>query len=50
MTTLYKTVVRPHLEYGNAMRGPVYLGDVHKVEKIQKMSDKNDILNKELAL
>ena len=35
ITTLYKTMVRPNLEHGNAMRGPVYLGDVHKVEKIQ---------------
>ena len=36
ITTLYKTMVRPHLEYGNAMWSPVYIGDVHKVEKIQR--------------
>ena len=50
ITTLYKTMVRPHLEYGNAMcPGPVYIGDVHKVEKIQRRATKNDILNIELA-
>ena len=42
-------MVRPHLEYGNAMGGPVYIGDVHKVEKIQRRAT-NDKLNKELAL
>ena len=40
ITTLYKTMVRPHLEYGNAMWGPVYIGDVHKVEKIQRRATK----------
>ena len=40
ITTLYKTMVRPHHEYGNAMWGPVYIGDVHKVEKIQRRSTK----------
>ena len=29
-------MVQPHLEYGNGMWGPVYGGDVHKVEKIQR--------------
>ena len=33
-------MVRPHLEYGNAMWGPVYIGDVHKVEKIQRRAIK----------
>ena len=40
ITTLYKTMIRPHLEYGNAMWGPVFLGDVHKVEKIQRRATK----------
>ena len=60
--TLYKTMVRPHLEYGNAMWGPVYLGDIHKVEKIQRRATKmiysiknlpnnlpKNLFNKELA-
>ena len=33
-------MIRPLLEYGNAMWGPVYLGDVHKVEKIQRRATK----------
>ena len=40
ITTLYKTIIRPHIEYGNAMWGPVYIGDVHKVEKIQQRATK----------
>ena len=40
ITTLYKTMVQPHLEYGNAMWGPVYIGDLHKLEKIQRGATK----------
>ena len=32
--TLYKAMVRPHLEYGNAIWGP-NLGDIKMLEKIQ---------------
>ena len=38
--TLYKTMARPHLEYDNAMWGPIYLGHVHKVEKFQRGATK----------
>ena len=33
ITTSYKTTVRPHLEYGNAMCGPVYLVMFIKLRK-----------------
>ena len=32
--TLYKAVVRPHLEYGNIIWGPSSIGDINKVESI----------------
>ena len=31
---LYKSLVRPHLEYGNVIWGPFYKGDAQKVERI----------------
>ena len=37
---LYKSLVRPHLEYGNVIWGPFYKGDIKAVEKIQRRSTK----------
>jgi len=34
--SLYKTLVRPILEYGNLVWGPNYKGDICKLEKIQQ--------------
>ena len=35
ITTLYKAMVRPLLEYGNVIWGPFYTGDIRAVEAIQ---------------
>ena len=40
ITTLYKAIVRPHLEYGNAIWGPFYEGDIKKIEAIQRRTTK----------
>ena len=32
---LYKTLVRPILEYGNIIWGPHYSGDKHKIDRVQ---------------
>ena len=40
MTTLYKSMVRPHLEYGNAIWGPFYKGDIRIIEAIQRRATK----------
>ena len=37
---LYKSLVRPHLEYCNVIWGPFYKGDVIAVEKIQRRATK----------
>ena len=37
---LYKSMVRPHLEYGNVIWGPIYKGDQIMVEKVQKRATK----------
>ena len=34
--TLYKAIVRPHLEYSNAIWGPFYQNDIKKIESIQR--------------
>ena len=46
--TFYKTMVRPHLEYGNAIWGPNYLGDIKILEKIQRRATKMTIAIKDL--
>ena len=38
--TLYKAMVRPHLEYGNAIWGPFYQGDIKTIESIQRRATK----------
>ena len=38
--TLYKSMVRPHLEYGNAIWGPCYVGDSKSVEGVQRRATK----------
>ena len=35
MKMLYIAMVRPHLEYGNAIWGPFYQGDIKMVEAVQ---------------
>ena len=35
ITMLYKAMVRPHLEYGNAIWGPFYQADIKAVEAVQ---------------
>ena len=38
--TLYESMVRPHLEYGNAIWGPFYQGDIKKIEAVQRRATK----------
>ena len=40
VTTLYKSMVRPHLEYGNVIWGPTYQGDKLLLEKVQRRATK----------
>ena len=40
MSTLYKSMVRPHLEYGNAIWGPFYAMDKKAVESVQRRATK----------
>ena len=44
---LYTTLVRPTLEYGNAPRTTQYIGDMDKIEKVQRRATKlcTDIKN-----
>lgn len=37
---LFKSLVRPHLEYGNVIWGPFYKGDMQQVERIQRRATK----------
>ena len=40
ISTLYTSMVRPHLEYGNAIWGPCYMGDLKLVEGVQRRATK----------
>ena len=40
ISTLYKSMVRPHMEYGNAIWGPCYIGDLKLVEGVQRRATK----------
>ena len=40
IATLYKSMVRPHLEYGNAIWGPCYKGDLKLIEGVQRRATK----------
>ena len=40
ISTLYKIMVRPHLEYSNVIWGPFYQGDIRSVETIQRRATK----------
>ena len=40
MATLYQSMVRPHLEYGNVIWGPFYAGDKKMVESVQRRATK----------
>ena len=40
ISTLYTSMVRPHLEYGNAIWGPFFIGDAKMVEAVQRRATK----------
>jgi len=37
---LYKSMVRPHLEYANSVWCPYKIGDIKDIEKVQKRATK----------
>ena len=37
---MYKSIVRPHLEYANSVWCPYNLGDIKEIEKVQKRATK----------
>ena len=40
ISTLYKSMVRPHLEYGNTIWGPFFVGDAKTIEAVQRRATK----------
>ena len=40
IATLYKSMVRPHLEYGNIIWGPFYKMDMTRIESVQRRATK----------
>ena len=40
IATLHTSMVRPHLEYGNAIWGPCYMGDLKLIEGVQRRATK----------
>ena len=40
MSTLYKAIIRPHLEYGNVVWHPRYKGDEEQLESVQRRMSK----------
>jgi len=47
--TLYKSLVRPHLEYANSVWSPYKKGNVEAIEKVQKRATKLVISLKHLS-
>ena len=37
---LYKSMVRPHLEYANSVWSPYKIGDIEEIEIVQKRATK----------
>ena len=40
LPVLYKTLIRPHLEYGNRIWGPMAVGDQKLLERVQRRATK----------
>ena len=49
-TLLYKTLVRPHVEYANTVWSPYKKGDITEIEKVQKRATKLVINLKKIVL
>ena len=47
-TLLYTSLVRPHLEYANALWCPYKIGDIEVIQKVQKRATKLVIQLKKL--
>ncbi len=49
LVTLYKSLIRPHLEYGNAVWHPFLRKDINSIESVQRSATKLCIEIKELS-